>query len=298
MYCFSKRQVSIFPTSNKDGNNDSSKQDEATRKSSDDEDSDSDYNECKLKTKTVLDESTIVINRDKAYAAYLSVITTLKSGLQDTSLLLCDNNPIGFNYRGMLLGRSSGTGATVDEFITGRVQHDVNFSELDIFLKAAQVHRTALASLSNKEIIDQLCKTVQVLLKKYPVTEQMKFTSGEKQVNPAVVAVLFNVGKRKNICMSEFGIKFETRIKMIDQCLLLCHPNKVTAAIAKRVYVQFVGRPNGAHLAIVDLNEVTKDFGKLLGQSMSKAYLDISMSITKPDDLSSRRGKKRSTANC
>ena len=269
--------------SNHDSGSDSCNQDEATRTSIDDDDSGSDYEEGKLTTGTAADESIIVLDRDKANTAYLSVINTLKSGLQDTTLLLCEDNQTGSNYRGILLGRSWGTGATVDEFITGRVQHDVNCSELDIFIKAAQAHRTVLASLSNKGIIDQLCKTVQVLLKKYSIAEQMKFTSGKNQVNPAVVAALFNVGRRKNICMSEFGIKFETRIKMIDQCLFLCHPNKVTAAIAKQVYDQYVGRPKGAQLKTVDLKEFTKEFGILVDKLMSKGYLDITMSITNPD---------------
>ena len=218
---FSKRPVYLFPTGNNKANKGSRKQDDATRTSSEDYDSGSDYDEgestsagtavgkniddnsgsdCeefKLRTTTTVGESTVVIDSGKAYAAYLSVINTLKSGLQATSLLLCEANQTGKNYRGILLDRSWGTGATVDEFITGRVQHDVNCSELEIFLNAAQVHSTELKYLSNKEIIEQLCITVQDLLKKYSVTEQMKFTLGEKPVNPSVVAALFNVGKKE-----------------------------------------------------------------------------------------------------
>ena len=82
----------------------------------------------------VVDSTSMIYNyeshREMANNAYSSIIKTFQDGVQTMSQLLSETDVTGRNYRGLLLGRSWGNGATVDEFITARLQHDVGYSEV------------------------------------------------------------------------------------------------------------------------------------------------------------------------
>ena len=158
-------------------------------------------------------------HREMANNAYSSIIKSFQDGVQAMSLLLSETDVTGRNYRGLLLGRSWENGATVDEFITARLQHDVGYSEVTFYIN--QISVKTIPCLSNKQIVKELCKTVETLLKKYSNEDQLKFASGEQRVNPGVVVALFNVERRKNISINQFGIEYAMRVQMLDQCLLI-----------------------------------------------------------------------------
>ena len=223
---------------------------------------------------------------EEANKAYWSVVDTFKDGILNASNLLDESDETGRRYRGLLLGWSCEDGASVNELLTGRLQHDIGYSEVNFQLDKFSVKKTSLPKLSNKEIIEELCKTVALLLKKYSCVEQLKFTKGGQLINRGVVAVLFDVGKRDNIRMNELVMKYETRTLMIDQCLKWCPINKkVNAKIAKAVFQKFVGDPTGSDSTELDLNEVTKDFGEHVKKIMSGGYLDVTMGITNQEEL-------------
>ena len=93
-------------------------------------------------------------HREMANNAYSSIIKTFQDGVQTMSQLLSETDVTGRNYRGLLLGRSWGNGATVDEFITARLQHDVGYSEVTFYIN--QISVKTMPCLSNKQIVKEL----------------------------------------------------------------------------------------------------------------------------------------------
>ena len=218
----------------------------------------------------------------EAEAAYAAVVKTFNAGEEESSLLLCDSDENNRRYRGLLLGRCWADGATVEELVTARLQHDVAYFQVCFQLDTTNFKKKAFPLLSNKEILGELCKTVALLLKRYSGEEQLKFMFGEQTVNPRVVSALFNVGKRKNIRMIDVGIPYKTRVSMIDQCLEWCKPNRlVDISVAKNVYTKFVVDPTGEYSPVINLTTATDGFADHIRSIMERDYFDITMGITK-----------------
>ena len=225
---------------------------------------------------------------EKANTAYMLVVNAFNAGVHNTaSLLLCKHNETSHKYRGLLLGRLWDEGATVEELLTGRLQHDVGFSEVAYKLdRNLAITKKPFPALSNKEIIKELCKTVAVLLKKYSGKEEHKFTTGGQKINQAVVSALFKVGKQKNIPVSHLGIDYDTRVKMIDQCLKWTTGNKkVTIDMAISAHQKFVGDSKGLYSRVIDLKEATQGYGEHIQTLMKEGYLDVTMGLTTKEEM-------------
>ena len=223
---------------------------------------------------------------EEANRAYRSVVNTFQAGALDTTKLLSATNERSRNYRGLLLGWPWEKGASVEELITARLQHEVGYSRVVYQLDKFVVKKSELPGLSNREIIEEMGKTVALLLKKFSGEEQLKFMYGKKVVNPRVVSALFNLGKRNNIRLKDIDINYETRVNMINTCLDMCPAYSfVSTKIAKLVYRKFVGDPSGQESPVIDLTTKTQLFGHHVEMLMSKGFLDVTMGITNQDEL-------------
>ena len=223
---------------------------------------------------------------EQANKAYLSLVSIFNDNVLNASNLLDESNDTSRIYRGLLLGWTDDNGgAIVEELLTGRLQHDVGYSAVSFQLKKSSQNKISLPKLSNKHIVDELCKTVSLLLKGYSSDDQLKFSKGTERINRSVVVSLFDVGKRQNISLNELEIDHETRIKMINNCLEWCPEKKrVNPMVAKAVFLKYVGDPIGRQSPVIDLNTVTKGFGKHLETIMKGDFLDVTIGITSKED--------------
>ena len=213
--------------------------------------------------------SSIDVMMQEANRVYLSVVNTFTTGATDLSMLLNETDPMSRRYRGLLLGWLGTEGASVQDLVTGRLQHDVGYSEIVFQLDTYESNMTLSPRLSTKDILNELSKTVALLLKSFPGEEQLKFMFGTKVICQNVVAALFNVGRRNNIRICDFGIEYLTRVKMITQCLAWCLSNKrVSIKIAKQAYTKFVGDPTGDRSEPINLKMATQLFGKHIKHSI------------------------------
>ena len=246
--------------------------------------SDSDYSQ----ETTDCDKRKHTSMMEEANRAYASLVNTFNGSLDDSSMLLSESGEISQRYRGLLLGRSSEDGASVEELLTARLQHDVNFCEV-LFQLDTRIKQTKPSPvLRNKEIVQELCKTVALLLKRYSSDDRAKFAQGTQEVIPGVVSALFNVSRRNNIRMSDVGISYTTRVKMIKQCLEVAETmtnKKVTIAIAKAAHLKFVVDPNGEQSPVVNLGVVTNAFAEHIKSIMKKGYLDVTLGLHKSKNL-------------
>ena len=184
----------------------------------------------------------------------------------DAASQLFSSDETSSKLRGVLLGRSWGETASVNDLITCRLQHDIGYSQILVKVNERILFEIpSLPRMNNNEIINMLCLFVKSLLKGYTGPERLKFSYGNQEINRRVINAFFNVGKRKNLTVSEVGIPYVICRQMIRQCLIWSN-NKtlVTPVMAEMAHCKFVSDNSGQKSPILNLKDATAEFGDLV----------------------------------
>ena len=160
-----------------------------------------------LENTTVQDEDIVCSTTSKmANNAYENLLKCFGQG-HEAATLLFSTDETSSNVRGFLLGRPWGEGATVHDLITCRLQHDVGYSEMMVRINnQTLVEIPPMQTMSNKEMINQLCVIFASFLRGYSNSDRIKFSWGKNKVNKRVINAFYNIGKRKRLTMQEVGI--------------------------------------------------------------------------------------------
>lgn len=200
----------------------------------------------------------------------------------DAASQLFSNDDTASRLRGVLLGRSWGETASVNDLIMGRLQHDIGYTQILVKVnEQILVQIPSFPTMNNTEIMNLLCQVVENLLKGYTDTERLKFSYGSREINRRVINAFFNVGKRKNLTMREVGIPYVTCRKMITQCLIWStNKNSVTPVMAEMAHCKFVSDNYGKKSPIIKLKDATAEFGDLVRSLMSHGHVDVTLGFT------------------
>ena len=225
---------------------------------------------------------------DLANGAYENIVKCFRKG-NDAASLLFSNDETSSQLRGVLLGRSRGETATVNDLITCRLQHDIGYSEIYVKInEEILVDIPSFQIMNNAQIIDNLCLVVKSILQGFTDSDRAKFSRGKNEINRRVINFFFDVGKRNKLTMKDVGIPYPTCRKMITQCILWTNENNlqkfVTPKMATMAYRKFVGDKNGCHSEIINLNAATAGFGDRVRTILKQGYLDVTLALTTPID--------------
>jgi hypothetical protein len=200
----------------------------------------------------------------EANSTYRQLVSCLTSGLDAASILLTEDSVLGKEYRGLLLGRASGEGATYYEFYVARLSHDVAADNVSISLmskdgKEQSVFVTNASSITRDEIVELLSETTAILLVSYTRRECLSFFYDGK-INRAVVVALYGIGKQQISSVVDLCITYEQKHALIQACLSSVNQNgKVTSAIASLAYSKVV--LSNRKTMYADLGKAVQNFG-------------------------------------
>ena len=125
--------------------------------------------------------------------AYNKLVCALHEGVTAAHLLLDDKCNEASNYRGLLLGRPWGTGATFDELYVARLKTDISQSNIVVDVSQGVCSVTSSVEHMNHDQVSlELSKILNVILVSYPDDVKKRFR------NKTVVNALFHVGKYQN----------------------------------------------------------------------------------------------------
>ena len=195
--------------------------------------------------------------------AYNKLVCALHEGVTAAHLLLDDKCNEASNYRGLLLGRPWGTGATFDELYVARLKTDISQSNIVVDVSQGVCSFTSSVEHMNHDQVPlELSKILNVILVSYTDDVKKRFR------NKTVVNALFHVGKYQNkqvqYNLKDHQISYILIRKMLDYCIANSPNWKVSPVLAKQAYTKFVGDPKGEKSPVIDLIKQTLEFGDKL----------------------------------
>lgn len=112
-----------------------------------------------------------------AEMAYKNLVTILNDDIEEArSLLLDEESPLAINYRGLLLGRPWGTGATYKELYWSRLKVDVSHSRVELDVRTGLITTHVAETNDSLEVItNQLQQITNWILMAFPVNDQRRF---------------------------------------------------------------------------------------------------------------------------
>jgi len=218
----------------------------------------------------------------KAEQAYNNLVCVFHEGVTAAHLLLDDKCIEASNYRGLLLGRPWGMGATFDELYLVRLKTDVTQARMAFDISHGRfTESSSVESMNHEQISIELRRIIDVILVPYPDDEKKRFG------NKSVVNALFNVGKSQSkdvkYHLKDHQMSYILIRKMLDYCIGTCSSKRpVTLKVAKQAYTKFVGDPKGEKSPVIDLIKQTLEFGDKLEKLMANGYLDVQAGTSTP----------------
>ena len=109
-----------------------------------------------------------------AEKVYQDLVAMLKDDMKEArSLLLDEESPLASNYRGLLLGRLWGIGATYEELYWSRLRVDVLHTQVfNVCTGQFTMHESTLSVLSLEAITNRLQQITDWTLLAFPVNDR------------------------------------------------------------------------------------------------------------------------------
>ncbi len=223
-----------------------------------------------------------------AEMAYKNLVTILNDDIEEArSLLLDEESPLAINYRGLLLGRPWGTGATYKELYWSRLKVDVSHSRVELDVRTGQITTHVAETNDSLEVItNQLQQITNWILMAFPVNDQRRFK--QKGVVNALHGINCDYRKKKKAVhynLEHHQVGYTKLIAMLHYCLENTPYNNIVSVVtAKQAYNIFVKDPakdpTGKDRKDVNLNKQTKGYGEELVQFFAKGHLDVQAGFT------------------
>lgn len=240
----------------------------------------------------------------EAQMVYAELLECFKEVGNLASNELFDDKSVKANQmRAMILGLTSTSQATYEDLWKARLQYDVTFGRVEYDFVRGKIVKPTETNKGNTNldlVVTKLSESLDVILKlRHPLQRDM-FVCGIKGINKTVVRALHNISKfkRTSIEFQDVLLDYDTRIKLIDECVLRsqqqqqAYPkkrkkNKVTEEDAQWAYSKVVVlTPSDTIRDIIDLKDTTlNNIFTQLDDLMSLGYLDVQTGATKLESI-------------